>query len=413
MVSCPFLFSRPSTQQHFNPLDTRHPPQLRSTPADKAILGVARLVDPSDKYLLLWERAANNPVQFDGEPIAFPGQIWKSSNGLFNFVGQGFRFQTNDSSLHSWKNMGPMVKLGERSGQWWIPIPNQVDGTPPPPTGPNIAVNVGNGADFLLGIYDEAAQTFTPWPVNGTEQINKLEMGSAGWFGAQGGKDNNNRMMLIGWAMGDYPRVTRLTLLREANWDNALGGLVANPVPELVGLRTENLAHETDVALSATPHAVAGTDNGAAAAADVVITFKNFPAVAKFGACVLTNATFFGIGIFIEVNNGTATANSGPCTAGLELLSSSIESPARPFPLLGDAAVTLRILADRSVADFFVQGGRWAGTSTWPPKEAPRGAGDSSVVVWAQEGAGTTADVDVWGMGCGWVDPSYTEHPTM
>ena len=50
-------------------------------PRDRAILGVARLADPTDKYLLRWERQKNNPVVFDGPGGPFPSQIWKSKNG--------------------------------------------------------------------------------------------------------------------------------------------------------------------------------------------------------------------------------------------------------------------------------------------------------------------------------------------
>ena len=44
--------------------------------------------------------------------------------------------------------------------------------------------------------------------------------------------------------------LTRLTLLREVNYDLKTNNLVSNPIPELVGLRTGSLASESDVALS-------------------------------------------------------------------------------------------------------------------------------------------------------------------
>ena len=34
------------------------------------------------------------------------------------------------------------------------------------------------------------------------------------------------------------------------------------------------------------------------------------------------------------------------------------------------------------------------------------------VTVWGGT-AGVVADIDVWGMGCGWLTPSYTENPTL
>eukprot|EP00663_Eupelagonemidae_sp_cell21sb_P007446 gene7446-2515_t len=55
-----------------------------------------------------------------------------------------------------------------------------------------------------------------------------------------------DRMMTIAWAypdFGTYPNlITRLTGLREVNFDPITMNLVANPVPELKGLRTGSLA---------------------------------------------------------------------------------------------------------------------------------------------------------------------------
>ena len=54
-----------------------------SAPLDRPILGVARLADPKDKYLNVWTRVENNPVEFDGKAAAFPGQIWKNGNRTY------------------------------------------------------------------------------------------------------------------------------------------------------------------------------------------------------------------------------------------------------------------------------------------------------------------------------------------
>ena len=113
-------------------------------PGDSPIVGVARLADPSDHYLQTWTRADDNPVNFTGPPIAFPGPVWQNGDH-WNFVGQGARFESPDPSFHSWTNKGPFVGLGETSGQWWMPVPNQANGQPPPAGAPNRAVNVGNG----------------------------------------------------------------------------------------------------------------------------------------------------------------------------------------------------------------------------------------------------------------------------
>lgn len=73
--------------------------------------------------------------------------------------------------------------------------------------------------------------------------------------------------------------------------------------------------------------------------------------------------------------------------------------------------ISVRILPDRSLADFFVQGGRWSATLAWVSGN-PRKASSSQVSMWSDT-AGVTADIDVHGMGCGWEFPSYTDSPTM
>jgi hypothetical protein len=128
--------------------------------SDSPIVGVARLADPSDKYLMTWTRVDNNPVTFIGPPIAFPGPIWKNGPH-YNFIGQGKRFQSNDTTFHTWQNMGDFVGMGEVSGQWTFPIPNQIGGAPPPAGSPTHAVNVGDGSKFLLGVYDPSSENFT------------------------------------------------------------------------------------------------------------------------------------------------------------------------------------------------------------------------------------------------------------
>jgi beta-fructofuranosidase len=59
--------------------------KLRAGSGDRPILGVARLADPNDKYLMTWTRVNNNPVVFEGAPGAFPGQVWKNGDH-FNFI---------------------------------------------------------------------------------------------------------------------------------------------------------------------------------------------------------------------------------------------------------------------------------------------------------------------------------------
>ena len=66
-----------------------------------------------------------------------------------------------------------------------------------------------------------------------------------------------------------------------------------------------------------------------------------------------------------------------------------------------------------SVGDSYISGeaGRWAGTISWLDAE-PRAADASTVALWSSQ-PGVKADIDVWRMGCGWVDPSWTDKPSL
>jgi hypothetical protein len=229
-------------------------------------------------------------------------------------------------------------------------------------------------------------------------------------------------MMMIGWVADYYNPVdrityTRLSALREVNWDVKTQNLVANPVPELVGLRSSSLASERIAAVPVdSPHVIAKTGAGAAASSDSVLKFSGFkdasPAGTIFGACVLGNGTSgSGMGVTVSVHpapDGTHVASiaSGICNGP-----GMVNAGATITIFAEEDELSVRILADRSVADIFVQGGRWAATQGWQ-HTAPRRPADSYVMVWSNS-AGVSAQVDVHAMGCGWLNPSYTDNPTL
>lgn len=61
-----------------------------------------------------------------------------------------------------------MVGKREHGGQWWVPVPNQVDGSPPPADMPDYLVNVGGGDLHLWGNYHPENESFTPWVAPGS-----------------------------------------------------------------------------------------------------------------------------------------------------------------------------------------------------------------------------------------------------
>jgi hypothetical protein len=395
-------------------------------PLDNPILGVARLSDLDDKYLMTWVRDSGNPCVLEGGNTTFPSQVWRNGEH-WNMLAQGYRYQSNDSTFHTWTRTNNMVGRGERGGQWWMPVPNQMDGSPPPDDVPDHIVNVDMGETYRFGNYYMENETFVDAGLQAN--LEGQPGGKGGWWA---GQMANDRMMMIGWALDDYNKrdsgfsagpgidsLTRLTLLREVSYDITTKNLVSNPVSELKGLRSSVLASEKDVALPAgIAYTVNGTQDGAAASADVILTFSGFngsssPAV--FGACVLAGSLHTGIGIGITVH-GTWPKQSARVSldyaCGPQSSSARIQSYGDDVPLVNETSVTVRITPDRSLADFFVQGGRWSATKAWPSDAPPRAAGDSQVVVWAAT-SGVTADIDVFSMSCGWADPSYSENPTM
>lgn len=392
----------------------------------ECMLSLARLNDTKDKYLKTFTRDTNaDPVKLDlgsQKPIDFPSTIWKNGDH-YNFIAQGGRFTTKDRSFKSWSRVAPdMVGCHENGGQWWIPTPNQVGGAPPPTGTPNYLVNCGGGDSYRIGNYFPGNESFTF-----SGKTARLEYGHAGWWGAQGGSANNNRMMMIGWVR-DYhgaagPGInflTRLSALREVNWDVKTDNLVSNPVPELVGLRTKSLASTTTKLSPANaPHVIPNTGHGAASSSDAIIRFSGFSknSSTTFGACVLGNGrSASGIGITITATPSTSSSGqlvanikAGPCEVGHG--NQIVDQHSETTQLFDETELTVRVLADRSVADWFVQGGRWAASEGWQATE-PRLPADSNVLVWSGDAA-MSAHVDVYQMGCGWLNPSYTESPTL
>lgn len=172
-------------------------------PFDRPILGIARLDDPTDKYLMKWSRAKFNPVNFTGGPkngIAFPGPIWKAGDH-WNFIGQGSLFRSEDDTFQTWtrmdtvdnatnktvKVMDPLGGGRENSGQWMMPVPKAVDGSEPPSgaSAPNMLINVGGGDKYVFATWDANAETLTPWTAPkgapATGQVAHLEGARASW----------------------------------------------------------------------------------------------------------------------------------------------------------------------------------------------------------------------------------------
>lgn len=128
----------------------------------ECILSIARLNSTEDKYLQLFSRdeGGGDPVKLIGQnmtkgalngPVDFPSTIWKNGDH-WNFIAQGGRFTTKDRSFREWTRVTPnFVDCRESGGQWFIPMPNQIGGAPPPAGSPNWLINCGGGNAYRIG----------------------------------------------------------------------------------------------------------------------------------------------------------------------------------------------------------------------------------------------------------------------
>ena len=256
--------------------------------------------------------------------------------------------------------------------------------------------------------------------------------------------------MNIGWATV-CGGASALTTLREIKYEPGTKSLVANPVEELIGLRTSSLANITaPITIPAgTTSEVPGTKGvDAAASADVLVNF-DLPAdgsAAIFGVCVLvgpiTNATtgepLEQLQLQREVREGGPWRPEGLCgdsgnSSGIPVLanlSAVDENGARAgtvsiggtntmggHPVFitvekGISVFDIRVLVDRCIVEAFLMGGRHSFTSMGPQDVAERSKGavpgvPGTAIMLMGHTDVTVNSVEVWEIGCGWTDPPY------
>jgi hypothetical protein len=214
-----------------------------------------------------------------------------------------------------------------------------------------------------------------------------------------------------------------LTGLREVAYEPLTGGLISNPVRELVNLRNGSMANASAVVVKAgTPYVVAGTGAPAdASTSDVVVNFALPTAAgASFSVTVLANVSGGVVtgGVFVNVSVAAADANgtrTGTATTGEvggtdpEAIRGGGAATSKFSIFKGETVVDMRLLVDRSIVEAFIMGGRTVFTKTFGPPQIP----DTNVVVEAAGADATANSVEVWSMGCGWTAVPYQPNPTM
>lgn len=203
-----------------------------------------------------------------------------------------------------------------------------------------------------------------------------------------------------------------MSCVREVSWDPVLHWLVANPTLELTRLRTRTLVETYNRTLLSTGKelklALPSRDDGAAMDLSVVFELstatstsmaKSYPVhapVLQYGIRVLgRSGPLLNITVKMAQDGVTRLCFvDGPLGNG--------PAAHAPFPLMtSEETLRVRVLTDRSVAEFFVAGGRASRTIRHYPA---RGDYGTSVI-------GTTSrrdqvlavrSVEAFELGCGW-----------
>ena len=80
------------------------------------------------------------------------------------------------------------------------------------------------------------------------------------------------------------------------------------------------------------------------------------------------------------------------------------------FPILkNETVLDLRVLVNRSVVEVFVMGGRVVFSKTHRPEVLYVSGTNVVIQAWGET---LTTGVNVFAMGCGWVNPPYQPNPT-
>lgn len=307
--------------------------------------GLSWPLNLSDPELTHWSKDPKNPIVIDNLACgtnkgqhsrgAFPGSIWQSGEH-YNYLSFGYRFTTNDTSLHEWQ-MVPEQMLSNRSafengGQWFLRTPAPLNASHTaavPPSRPTHLVSCAKsrgdsssgslqaaipaGDQWCLGSYDNVTESWSDFPEVPKEpdapylqsdfgpDANFFTAGYAS--GGIGEPESGDRLLTIGWAtqLGfdplhmkhSYDRSGGLTVPRELNYDDTTQRLLTNPVAELAALRNGTIASEEGVHLTPSRvHTMQGTGDGAAASADIEVEFALPPSgkeSAVFSVIVLAN----------------------------------------------------------------------------------------------------------------------------
>ncbi len=419
------------------------------------ITGLARLVNLSDVNMVHWSK--RKPLTFENgsAPCALAGRVWRSKDnrhysmvcvtvgmkppGSRTLPDARYETPVGGAGLEGpWRLAdarfacpGPTLQYdgcvrGESGPTMFWPLPSQStqDGHADAPT--HVLSDAGGGS-FTVGTFDDTTEEFHPLRSVG---INGSFATAGGVAFSAAGQADDGRLLFVGWVgagaqpaggwsplclpppnstkswLGRDCGVQMMSCMREVSWDPVLHWLLANPTLELTRLRTRTLLETHNRTLLSPGNdlklALPSRDDGATMDLSVVFELPadtksdqmNIPVV-QYGIRVLGRS---GPLLNITVKTAHDGVNrlcfvDGPSGNG--------PAAHAPFPLMaGEETLQVRVLVDRSVAEFFVGGGRASRTMRHYPARGDYGT--SLIGTTVRDHALAVRSIEAFELGCGW-----------
>jgi len=400
-----------------NVVSPRAPRGRRSSfsPLDPPLIGVAHPVDLADPNLTSWTKDPRNPISLtapDGTPVtrgfAGPSNLFHSppSDALSFVVQLGSaigRVESDEPSLHNWTVADPHFFSdgghGGRgaSGLAFFPLPGAA---------------AGGFDSFLANLWVNGAAAGTQFVEigsykNGTfmnARPQPIEYSQVVVFGTM--QCTDGRCIHLGWF---NVGAGSLTVPRELSYVySAITGprMLAYPVKELAGLRGEvlGITDKGAVAALGAPLSAFGSNLSTTFDLEALVSLPlkgtQFQ-VAVLAAGVDSSAKVLLMFDVSEFRDGYATINVNATVPQWVSTKNAAYNTSVSFnSTLEGMMLPLRIVADRTIVELFVDKGRVAITTpvVYPGKVAANGG----VYFSTTDTVALPIQSSAWSMGCGW-----------
>jgi len=395
-------------------------------PLDPPLIGVAHPADLNDPNLTEWTKDPRNPISLraaDGTPVrsgfAGPSNLFQSPNSTeLSFVVQlGTTIAriegAGNDDLHNWTvadndffNGGGHGGRGA-SGLAFFPLPTQ-----------DQQADLGGFDSFLANLWVDGAAAGTQYVEIGSYQngtftntlAQPIEYSQVVVFGTM--QCTDGRCIHLGWF---NVGAGSLTVPRELTYvySNITGPrMLAYPVKELVGLRDQVLGVSPKGAVAAPGAPLSAFGNNLSNTFDLEATVSVPQTGTQFEVAVLAAGTNSSAKVLLMIDvspyrDGYATITVNATvprwvsTKAAAFNTSVTFNSSLSAGLSGasELLLPLRILADRTIVELFVDGGRVAITT---PVVYPTAATTNGGVYFSTADAALPIKSSAWSMSCGW-----------